>query len=348
MTKAQTKTVVDQYDSPWKEALEEYFQESMALFFPDIHADIDWSRGYEFLDKELAKVIRQAVTPEQAVDKLVKVYRLTGEETWVLLHIDVQSQHEKHFDIRLYQYNYRLFDRYGYPIITLVIYGDDSKKWRPKSYKRQLWGFRLLMEFPTVKLINYNLEALEQSDNPFAVVVLAHRYTKATKNQPNERFTFKWKLTRMLYERGYSRDKIWSLFRYIDWMMALPPILEKKLDETITQYEEEHKMPFMIYRERQGYERGLEEGREKGLLEGREKGLLEGREKGLLEIARDDVIEVLQIRFGELSPHLITTVKGITDLPRLKTLHRTAITIDSVALFEQFLTHNQADSPCET
>ena len=40
------------FDSPWKEALEVYFQAFLALFFPDIHGDIDWSRGFEFLDKD--------------------------------------------------------------------------------------------------------------------------------------------------------------------------------------------------------------------------------------------------------------------------------------------------------
>jgi hypothetical protein len=30
------------YDSPWKEALEQYFEAFLALFFPDAHAVIDW------------------------------------------------------------------------------------------------------------------------------------------------------------------------------------------------------------------------------------------------------------------------------------------------------------------
>jgi hypothetical protein len=47
----------------------------MAFFFPTIHAEIDWSKKYEFLDKELEKVVRQAVVTEQYVDKLVQVYQ---------------------------------------------------------------------------------------------------------------------------------------------------------------------------------------------------------------------------------------------------------------------------------
>jgi hypothetical protein len=74
------------YDSPWKEAIELYFAEFMALFFPDAYVDIDWEKGYEFLDKELQQVVRDAELGTRLADKLVKVWRLTGEESWVLVH----------------------------------------------------------------------------------------------------------------------------------------------------------------------------------------------------------------------------------------------------------------------
>jgi len=50
------------YDSPWKEIIEQFFPEFIAFFFPHIFADIDWSRGYEFLDKELQKIVRDSQT----------------------------------------------------------------------------------------------------------------------------------------------------------------------------------------------------------------------------------------------------------------------------------------------
>ncbi|WP_375499499.1 hypothetical protein [uncultured Nostoc sp.] len=47
----------DEYDSPWKEAIETYFQECIEFFFPVAAEGIDWKRGYTFLDKELQQVI---------------------------------------------------------------------------------------------------------------------------------------------------------------------------------------------------------------------------------------------------------------------------------------------------
>ena len=32
------------YDSPWKEALDVFFEAFLELFFPQAHADIDWNR----------------------------------------------------------------------------------------------------------------------------------------------------------------------------------------------------------------------------------------------------------------------------------------------------------------
>ncbi len=31
------------YDSPWKDILERYFEDFMAFFFPEAHKNIDWT-----------------------------------------------------------------------------------------------------------------------------------------------------------------------------------------------------------------------------------------------------------------------------------------------------------------
>jgi len=34
----------DEYDSPWKEAVEHYFPEFMEFYFPEAYTQIDWSK----------------------------------------------------------------------------------------------------------------------------------------------------------------------------------------------------------------------------------------------------------------------------------------------------------------
>ena len=57
------------YDNPWKEVLERYFPEFLALFFPQAHADINWNHEHEFLDKELQQVVRDAELGARRADK---------------------------------------------------------------------------------------------------------------------------------------------------------------------------------------------------------------------------------------------------------------------------------------
>ena len=89
------------YDSPWKEALDHFFERCIAFFFPRVHADIDWARGYEMLDKELQPIVRRSRHGRQYVDKLVKVYLKDGQERWILVHVEVQACKEVEFPERI-------------------------------------------------------------------------------------------------------------------------------------------------------------------------------------------------------------------------------------------------------
>ena len=116
----------DEYDSPWKVALERYFPEFMEFYFPVIFADIDWGSGYDFLDKELQQVTKDAELGRRYVDKLVRVLRLSGDEGWVCVHIEVQGDAEDVFARRMFTYHYRLFDRYDKPLASLAVLADNQ------------------------------------------------------------------------------------------------------------------------------------------------------------------------------------------------------------------------------
>ena len=127
----------------------------MAFFFPQAHAEIDWARGYEMLDKELQPIVRRSKQGRRYVDKLVKVWLKSGEEKWLLIHVEVQAWKEDDFPRRMYVYNHRIFDRYDREVISLAILADDDPDWRPSRYEYGRWGFRTGTEFPIVKLLDY-------------------------------------------------------------------------------------------------------------------------------------------------------------------------------------------------
>ena len=207
------------FDSPWKQALEAYFTDFLCFFFPDIHADIDWSRGYEWLNNELQKIVRDADLGKRYADKLAKVWQTNGDERWVLIHTEIQGQRESQFSERMFIYNYRLRDRYNKPVVSLAVLTDEQSGWRPQQFSsEELWGTQITFKFEIAKLIDYGQDwvALETNINPFATVVMAHLKVLETRDDASLRKQWKFTLTRRLYELGYQRQDVLNLYLFMD------------------------------------------------------------------------------------------------------------------------------------
>jgi hypothetical protein len=257
----------DDYDSPWKEALERYLPDFLALLFPQAHAGIDWSQGYEFLDKELQQVVRDAQLGRRLADKLVRVVDTAGQEDWLLIHLEVQGDPDAALAERLFVYNYRIFDRHRRPVISLAVLADERADWRPGQFGWRRWGCAVGIRFPSVKLLDYRARwaELEASANPFAVVVQAHLKTQETRNAPQARYRAKLALAKSLYRRGWARGDILELFRFIDWMLRLPEDLEEELWSEIQTFETVEHMPYVTSVERIGIRKGIQQGIQQGL-----------------------------------------------------------------------------------
>lgn len=307
------------YDSPWKEALKRFFPDFMALFFQEAYADIDWARGHEFLDKELQQVTPEAASGRRQVDTLTKIWRKGGDEVWVLVHVEVQSQVEAGFAERMYVYNYRLYDRYRRQVASLAVLADEQPSWRPQRFGYELWGCRAELIFPNVKLWDYRQRwsELESSRNPFATVAMAHLKAQETRHDPHVRQRWKIWLARRLYETGHTRQEIISLFRLIDWLLQLPEPLEDNFWQEIRSYEEQIKMDYITSVERRAIKQGIEQGIERGM-----------QREALRQLMR-----VLRYRFGDAAlPMLEEPLQGLS-VADLESLMDVALDASSVEVF---------------
>jgi Domain of unknown function (DUF4351) len=310
-----------------KNALEEYFEEFLAMFFPAAHAEIDWSRPVEFLDKELQQVALEAETGRRYADKLAKVWKKSGAPGWVLAHVEVQGQPEDIFDRRVYTYNHRLFDRDNLLVASFAVLTDDNDAWRPGKFSYELWGCEINFKFPTVKLADYRgrWAELEMSDNPFAVVVMAHLKTRETQHDPEYRQFWKFRLIRHLYDRNYTRQAILNLFRFIDWMMRLPDDLEREWVAQVAQMEAERHMQYVSSVERFAMQKGEDKGRQ------------EGRDEGRREEAFRLLLRLVTHRFGDVPESVQTRLRTLT-------LEQTEVLVDK-ALISQSLPEFIAQLP---
>ncbi|MEM7533411.1 MAG: hypothetical protein AAF639_14610 [Chloroflexota bacterium] len=207
---AQEKVLKADYDSAWKEILEKHFESFLRFFFPKIHKAIDWTKLPEFLDKELQQIVGDAESGRMHADKLVKVWLKTGEPLHLLIHVEVQGSWEADYPKRMYIYNYRIFDKYQIPVVSISIFTDDNADWQPNLYEQKHWGFELSFKFLTKKLLDYKAKwhELENDPNPFAVITMANLKTMETKGDYEERFRWKLWMFRQLYKRGMNRPDI--------------------------------------------------------------------------------------------------------------------------------------------
>ena len=94
----------------------------LKFFFEDAEKLFDMERGFQFLDKELEQLFpTEEIEAPKFVDKLVKVFTKTGEEDWILVHIEVQGYDDKDFAKRMFTYFYRILDKYGKPVTAIAI-----------------------------------------------------------------------------------------------------------------------------------------------------------------------------------------------------------------------------------
>ena len=260
----------DQYDSPWKEVIERYFPEFMAFYFPDAHAEIDWSKEHVFLDQELRAVVQDAELGKRFVDRLVRVNVLNGGESWIYIHVEVQGTKQAEFAERMFIYNYRLFDRYKRPVASLAVLADENKEWKPASYGFAVLGCRHTLEFPVAKLTDYaeKVDELLESDNAFGLITVAHILTQQTRKQHQERYEAKLRLVRLLYQRQWNKQRVIDLFSVLDWLMQLPEWLNSQVWQELETIEESNKVQYITSVERIGIAKGLAKGRVEGRVEG--------------------------------------------------------------------------------
>lgn len=293
-------SVADDYDSPWKDAIERYFDDFMRFYFPDAHAQIDWTQPLVFLDQELRAAIRDAEIGKRVVDRLVRVTRCGGGEEWIFIHLEIQGTQQAGFAERMFVYHSRLFDRYRKPIASLALLVDDRPDWRPASYVHENLGCRISMRFPVAKLLDWaGSEArLEDSRNPFALMTLAHLAMRTTRHDPIARYSAKWGLVKRLYQSGLDRQQVVDLFIMIDWMMHLPQELAGRFWSDLVQLEEERNMRYVTSIERMARDEGMAAGMAAGMQQGRHQGVQEGRRSGKQQV----IMHLLAARFGELPP----------------------------------------------
>ena len=318
------EVLTTEFDAPWKVALERFLEPFLRLCFPGVHALIDWSQAPVFLDTELQQIAPEHQEGPRSVDKLVRVLLKSGQEEWLLIHVEVQAQPEREFARRMFVYFYRIWDRFGQRIVSLAVLADDDPGWRPQCFHTELAGCVEHFEFPTFKVLDCRdgEEFFERTGNVFGLLVAAHRAALTTRREAAARFGERFRLVKYLYRHGQKREEVVWLFRLISWLTRLPEEWELRFREELNRFEQvespmtELLSPIELMAQEKGRQEGLEEGR---------------------QARRADILEILEVRFGKISDEVRAKVDQLRDDEALSRGHRTAITASSPRHFFELL-----------
>ena len=207
-------------DILWKGILEVIFDDFLRFIFPEAEQVFNMQRTFEFLDKELAKMYPDPGkdTTTRLVDKLVKVFRMDGEEQWLLVHVEVQGHSDPLFAERMFQYYYRILDRYQRPVTAIAIFTGARGRSMPNYYEYDFLGTYHLYRYNTFCLLDCPDEILSTSDNPFALVVLAAKMALLKGKIPEiELKDRKLLIAKLLLQKGtFSRKKIDAILTFLN------------------------------------------------------------------------------------------------------------------------------------
>jgi hypothetical protein len=261
-------------DSPWKDLIDAEFSDFLRFFAPVAADDVDWSVPPVSLDGELQALSIAAEHGRRYADKLVRVRRRCGDDVFVLVHVEVQGRRDPHFAARMAAYRRRIQERWAAPVFSIAVLADDHPSWRPAEHVDELWGNRVHFVFHVVKLLDHahRIDALLRDDNVFALAVVAHLRTRASRGDAWQRFAWKVELTRLLYARGESHERVQRLFRFIDWLLILPAVLRVRYTAEVDRIHEEKRVPYLSTVERDHIAAATAAALQQGRQEGRQEG----------------------------------------------------------------------------
>lgn len=214
-----------QNDELLKGAFEEWFEEFLRFLYPDAGGLFDFSRGLTFMDKELLSIIpeRERKKGKRIADLLVKVYLLDGSEKWILLHTEIEGGNQEDFAFRLFQYHYRLLDRYRVPVETIAVFTGDGKQFRPSAYKQKVIDTSIQFVYRSYHIFDHTEQALLAINNPFSLIVLACQKALLEGKVPEKELgEDRLTIAKALLSHEYDHDRVISFlvflknFLYID------------------------------------------------------------------------------------------------------------------------------------
>ena len=248
-------------DGAWKLVIERYFKEFVEHCWPAIFDHIDWDHAPEFLEQEFRAIVKKGARGKRIVDKLAKVHLKNGKGV-CLLHVEVEKggRKRKIFPLRMYMYDYRIYDTHQENMASLALLVDGDPRWRPSHYDRSFFDTTLVFKYSVFKILDFQdrKKELQHSSNPFAFLTLTQLAAIETHRNQEARLSAKLELTNWLYSMEQWDTAV--LLRFLDEILALDEEHSVKYQQQLRKLEEDLNMVFITRTEKEWLRQGVHQG----------------------------------------------------------------------------------------
>lgn len=321
------------HDRLFKELLSTFFLDFVELFLERVAEYIE-KDTIVLLDKEL---FTDVLTGERHEVDLVVKAKFKSRDSFFLIHVENQARAEGEFARRMFRYFARLYEKYGLPVYPVAIFSYQTpKREEPSSHRVEFSDLRVMeFNFRAIQLNRLNWRDYVKRDNPVASALMSKMELR-----DEERPQVKLECLRILARLKLDPARTRLISGFIDTYLRLNAEEELRLRREIEKVDTVERSGIMeivtSWMEeglQKGLQQGLEQGLEQGLRQGLEQGLEQGREQGF----QQGLLDILEVKFGDVPESLIVTIKQLSDYPLLRELHKKAVKVASLEEFQQIL-----------
>jgi hypothetical protein len=217
------------YDSTWKEVTEEFLQDFVQMFLPELYPKIDFAKPAVPLEKELFGDTKDSSLRE--ADSIFKVILKEGPPEIVVIHTEFEASSRLDIGARMFQYFTLIRSKYDYEVNSFVIYTGSTVPKIHDHYQLKSHINELNFKFKSYIIKHQSEQDLIDNPNPLAIFVLANLYILQTKNDEEQRFAYKKEVYKIAITRDYDEAKIKKLLIFVGGLMKLSPKFESKFKE---------------------------------------------------------------------------------------------------------------------
>jgi len=289
------------HDHNFKNLCLDFPKETLNLFLPQAEANWGKVRNVEFLRQEPKK--HNLSDPSLELDMPI-LFHFDHQQLLLWL-VEFQEDKAKFSIYKLLRYTTDLMEAHPDALVIPTVLFTDRKKWH-KTVELNLHAQlndRLFLHFEYIfhKLFDLNARDYYNVNNPVVKILLPKMNYKK-----EERF----EMIRQAYSGLFQLASSGLFDKYVHFIDTYAEIgaeEQQKLHDELVQHKETAMLSKYIR------EQGIQQGVQQGIQQGIQQGVQQGVQRGIIKNAKENILEILELRFGKVPPEIVEKINQTND-----------------------------------